>query len=225
MKVLAIDTSSKVLGVAVLDEEGPQAEFNYDFALRHTSHLVPTIKMLLKFMGMALDEIDGYCVSIGPGSFTGLRIGVAAVKAFAAVDNKMVAAVPSLDVLARNIPYADGQVCAVVDAKKEKFYACFYRYKNGKMTKRTPYLLIGYDELIKRTGNSEKDILLVGDGIEKIRLRGALKMRFADESFWYPKAMNVARIGLEMLKKGKTVKDVDALAPVYLFPRDVQCKR
>jgi len=240
MRVLAIETSSAVLGVAILDEDGRQAEFNYSFELRHTSHLIPTVNNLLKFSGRGLEDMDAYCISIGPGSFTGLRIGVSTIKALAATTGKKVAAVPSLDVLARNIPYTDDTICVVVDAKKEKLYACFYEYKKAGLRKISPYLLIGYDDLLKRLGKIKTGTLLVGDGTEKVTSQcGAKrslpeggrsqvpskKLKTTNSEFWYPSAINTARIGLDMLKDGKVVKDVDALVPVYLHPRDVQCKK
>ncbi len=255
MRILAIDTSSKVLGVAVLDDEGREVEFNYSFELRHTSHLVPAIKNMLEFAGIGLKEIDAYCISIGPGSFTGLRIGVSTVKAMALAGDKKVVKVPTLDVLARNIAYAEDVICVVVDAKKEKFYAAFYEYKKEALKRISGYLLLGHDEFFKKL-NEYHDIVLVGDGIEVVKKllsrhceeavgrRSNLKTRFEiasvvpaglprndrtitfmSKEFWFPRALNTARIGLEMLKKGQVVKDVDSLVPIYLHPRDVQCKK
>ncbi len=229
MRVLAIDTSSRVLGVAVLDEDGREAELNYNFELRHTSHLIPTIKNVLKFAGLELKDIDAYCVSVGPGSFTGLRIGVSSIKALAFADKKKVIAVPSLDVLAYNISNTGDTICVIVDAKKEKLYACFYEYKTAVLKKISPALLIGYRDLLDRISKIKNDILLVGDGIEKLIAHSselkASKIKIADKEFWWPRAINVARIGLKMLKKGDVVKKVDSLVPVYLHPRDVQCKK
>jgi tRNA threonylcarbamoyl adenosine modification protein YeaZ len=256
MRVLAIETSSTVLGIAVLDEDGRRIESNYSFELRHASHLIPTINNLLKFSGLKLDDIDAYCVNIGPGSFTGLRIGVSTVKALYAATGKKVVAVPSLDVLAHNIPYTDRTICVIVDAKKEKLYACFYKYMTSTSPHPTPSpqrgegrgegaLLIGYDDLSERLEKIKNGILLTGDGIGKVAAchpdtersegEGSIKRSFglrpqddikcADKEFWYPRAINAARIGLDMLKGGKVVKDVDALVPVYLHPRDVQCKK
>jgi len=231
MRILAIDTSSKVLGVAVLDEEGREIEFNYNFELRHTSHLIPTIKLLLKFAGgLELKDLDAYCLSIGPGSFTGLRIGVATIKALALVDKKKVVAVPSLDALAYNVPYTENKICVVCDAKKEKFYSCFYEYKNAVLRRISPYLLIGLSELSERIKKNQP-LVLLGDGIKKIQIPNpkiqnlSKKVIFTDEKFWYPKAINTARIGIEMLKKGKVVKAVDDLVPLYLHPKDVQCRK
>ena len=231
MRILAIDTSSKVLGVAILDEAGGEFEFNYSFELRHASHLIPTIKNVLGFAQLDLGDIDAYCVSIGPGSFTGLRIGVATVKALAAVDKKKVVAVPSLDVLACNIYDAKKTICVLVDAKKEKLYSAFYAYKSEKLRRVSKDLLIGYDDLLEKIGKYKNGVLLIGDGIEKLRTQNPgprtqkEKMRFVAKEFWHPRAINVARIGLGMLKEERFVKDVDALVPEYMFPRDVQCKK
>lgn len=235
MRVLAIDTSSKVLGVAVLDEDGREVEFNHSFELRHASHLVPTIKKLLNFANLKLKDLDAYCISIGPGSFTGLRIGVSTVKALNIVYNKKIIAVPSLDVLAYNIPYTKATICVAIDAKKEKFYSCFYKYKGTVLKRLSTCKLMGLDELLKRV-NKLKPAVLIGDGIEKIenrepktqepkKLETTSGIIFAKRQFWLPRAITTARIGLDMLKKGKVVKDADKLTPLYLHPRDVQCKK
>jgi tRNA threonylcarbamoyladenosine biosynthesis protein TsaB len=260
MRVLAIDTSSLVLGVAVLDETGQGVEFNYSLDLRHASHLVPTIEKALSFSGLELKDVDAYCVSVGPGSFTGLRIGVSAIKALWLANKKKVVAVPTLDVLARNIPKTDDTICVVVDAKKDKFYARFYKYEHKRhceaecsedeaISKRdcfvpaglplvvgppdllamTPALLVGRDDLLKRLVSIKNDILLTGDGIEKLSTihypLSTKKLKFTTKDFWYPRAINAARIGLEMARQGKVVKDVDALVPLYLHPKDVQCRK
>ncbi|MDD5449618.1 MAG: tRNA (adenosine(37)-N6)-threonylcarbamoyltransferase complex dimerization subunit type 1 TsaB [Candidatus Omnitrophica bacterium] len=234
MKILAIDTSTNVLGVAVLDESGKSVEFNDDRGLRHTSHLIPTVKKALKRARLKLRDLDAFCVSRGPGSFTGLRIGIATVKALGLAAKKKVVAVPSLDVLAQNIPYTKDTICVIGDAKKEKLYACFYKYSDHRPTRFSPYLLISYEELFKRLRKIKNDILLVGDGIKVIRsmvpsggfaLRGPGSIEFTDEKYWYPRALNTAKIGLEMFKNGQTVKDLDSLVPLYLHPRDVQCRK
>jgi tRNA threonylcarbamoyladenosine biosynthesis protein TsaB len=214
-----------MLGVAVLDDNGQGAEFNYNLGLRHASHLVPTIKDVLKFAGLTLKDIDAYCVSIGPGSFTGLRIGVTTVKALALVDKKKVVAVPSLDVLARNAPQTTGRIIGVIlDAKKEKAYACFYQYKNNELKRLSPYLLKSYKELAGDVRRYKAGLLL-GDAAPQLTACSLkLTAKFANAESCHPRAINVARIGLGMLRAGKTVKDIDALAPFYMHAKDVQVR-
>jgi len=227
MRVLAIDTSSKVLGVAVLDEDGREVEFNHSFELRHASHLIPTIKKLLDFANLKLKDLDAYCISIGPGSFTGLRIGVSTVKALNIVYNKKIIAVPSLDVLAYNIPYTKATICVAIDAKKEKFYSCFYKYKGTALKRFSTCKLMGLDELSERI-QAARPIVLLGDGIDKLKTKDQNPksgIKITKQELWLPRAMTTARIGLEMLKKGKVVKDADKLTPLYLHPRDVQCRK
>lgn len=230
MRILAIDTSSRVLGAAVLEEGVREVEFNYNFELRHSSHLVPTIKKILSFSDLGLEAIDAYAVSIGPGSFTGLRIGVATVKALCLVHKKKVAAVSTFDVLAANVIETDDTIAVVIDAKKEKIYACFYEYKKDGLKRISGELLLGYDDLKKRFGKIKNDILLVGDGVEKLSVAGCQlsdkrKIRIASREFWQPRAINAARLGLSMLKSGRFVKDVDGLVPLYMHPHDIQCRK
>lgn len=173
MRVLAIETSSRVLGAAILDQDGREVEFNYSFELRHTSHLIPTVSNLVEFCGLKPRDMDAYCVSIGPGSFTGLRIGVMTVKALALAIPKKVVAVPSLDAIAEGAPAATGVICAAVDAKKEKFYSCFYERKKGILKRLSPYLLVSANELLDKIKAVKHDILVTGDGIEKFKVQGS----------------------------------------------------
>ena len=124
MKCLAIDTSGDHLTVALIDGENVTCEFCQDTGLRHSISLMPYIESVLSKANVSVKDIDVYSCVIGPGSFTGIRIGVSTVKAFSYANNKPVLPVTSFDVLEYNKPY--GKNLTVIDARHDNYYACAY---------------------------------------------------------------------------------------------------
>ena len=124
MKCLAIDTSGDHLTVALIDGEKVVYEFCQDTGLRHSISLMPYIEAVLNKAGVSISDIDVYSCVIGPGSFTGIRIGVSTVKAFSYANDKPVLPITSFDVLEYNKPC--GKNLTVIDARHDNYYACFY---------------------------------------------------------------------------------------------------
>src|SRR5512142_2291842 len=127
MKVLGIDTSTMMGAVGIVDGEELIAELRTNVSVTHSERLMLHVDGLLKSARLTLSDIDGFAVTVGPGSFTGLRIGLAAVKGLAYGTRKPVAGVSTLDVLADNLPYCKYQVCPVLDARKKMVYAAIYK--------------------------------------------------------------------------------------------------
>ena len=164
MIILAIDTSTRFLSVAVADGDRALSSYHREAHMRHSSRLIPTIEACLKRARLKLKDVDGFAVSIGPGSFTGLRIGVTTVKALAFSLKRPVAAVPTLDAIAEGAKRFKGVISPVIDAKKRKVYSCFYESDGKRIKRLTKYLLIEPDRLAKMTerfGN----VLRLGDGV------------------------------------------------------------
>ena len=151
MNILGVDTSTKKLSVCVLKDDLILANFNSTALQRHSSMLVPVIEKVLKKSKLPLKDIDGFAISIGPGSFTGLRIGVSSIKALSMATGKPIVAVPSLDVLARNATSTRDLICPIVDAKKSNVYACFYRPSKGKLITLAEYMLSSVHDVAART--------------------------------------------------------------------------
>jgi len=138
MKLLAIDTSTDYLSLAVMDGSDALSRIHRSEPRSHSSLLMPMIDEVLSRAKTALRDLDGFCLSIGPGSFTGLRIGVAAIKGLAVITKKPIVTVPTLDAVAENAKEFHGIICAVLDARKGKVYACIYRSDGIR-----PYKVIG----------------------------------------------------------------------------------
>ena len=219
MKILGIDTSTKNLSVAILDEDRLLAEFNGRDRLRHSQDLIPRIASLLKSARLALSDLDGFAVSIGPGSFTGLRIGVTTLKGLNLVTGKPIAAVPTLDALAYNISGEYKNICVIVDAKKNKVYACIYTKIDDKIKRETEYLLLPIEELLERI---DSPAIFLGDGIGLYKEAISNKLnsaQFAEENLWFPKASIVSKLGIEKLRKDE-ITGGDELVPMYLYSRE-----
>ena len=222
MNLLAIDTSTKYLSLAVTDGIKVLGRIHRKADMMHSTLLVPMIDKLLKKTRTKLKSIDCFVVSIGPGSFTGLRISVATVKGLAYVTKKPIVTVPTLDVIAENAKGFKGVICPVLDARKNKVYSCIYK-SDGKVIKRiSKYLLEPLEDLKKRV-ERYKDIIFLGDAVEKGLIYRSPTSYGSRTSFWYPKADIAARMGLEYFRKKRFVKAED-LEPLYLYSRECDIK-
>ena len=232
MKILYLDTSSKFLSLAVAEDAKVLRRMHRALDRKHSLQLVALIDKILKKARLSLKQLDGFCIGKGPGSFTGLRIGITTVKGLAFVLRKPVVAIPSMDILVQNArPLINRsknlsvQVCSIIDAKQNKVYACLYQAKNGKIVRKSGYLLLSFEGLLKKL---KGEIIFLGDAIllyrEEIRKSRKIKPIFAEEKFWYPKATCAVTLALERFHKGK-FEDVNSLAPLYLYPKECQIKR
>jgi len=216
VKILGIDTSTKTGSVAVVSENGVIAQYSLNIEVTHSERLMSTVDRVLKDTDLAVSDLVGFAVAIGPGSFTGLRISLATVKGLALATGKPVAAVPTLQALAWNLPYAAYPVCPLLDARKNEVYAALYRFDEKTLSQVLPETVIPLDRLAKWL--SEKTVF-TGEGsriyrtdIQKILGERAL---FAPQSAVLPSAAAVAEIGLNLIKSGRQA-ELDGLAPLYI---------
>ena len=219
MTLLAIETATRQLGVAVVDGEAVLSSYELLADNPHAVELPAAVSRVLKAARMTLHQLDGFVVDIGPGSFTGLRIGLAFVKALAFSTKKPVIGVPSLDVLAANVPFAPRPVCPVLDAKQQNVYAALFLTGERQITKRTDYLLGPAAEVL--AGFTEPAVFL-GDGCGRYRdliLKSCPKAEFAASELWLPRAATLGRLGAQRFAEGKS-DDPAQLVPMYLYPMD-----
>lgn len=187
---------------------------------RHSSLLIPKIKEMLKKVSFSIDGVDAFVIGLGPGSFTGLRIGVSAVKGFGIATKKPCVGVASIDAIAMNAGEKEASVVPIIDAKRQNVYGAIYK----KGVKKSKYLLLKIDELLKKI---KGPVVFLGDGIdlyrEKIEKRNK-KAVFLNEKYWYPRASNLIKLALPKIKRYKN-RDLNKLDPIYLYPKDCQVKR
>jgi len=219
MKILAIETSTRNLGIAIADENSILAEYKGIAELKHSQDLVPNIERLLKKSGLSLRDIDCLAISIGPGSFTGLRVGVSILKGLNMVTKIPIVTIPTLDAIAYNAVDKKRPICVVVDAKKNNLYTSLYKPEAGGIIRLWDYVLITPDELLKKI---DGETLFLGDGIKPYGrlIKEILKSaRLADMKYWFPDVKIVARLGMAKFKN-KELQDPDTLVPMYIYSRE-----
>lgn len=218
MIVLAVDTASSFGGVAVLnDENGGLSECRVGRVKRQFSEgVTEMIGLCLSNVSMTIDDVDCFAVTAGPGSFTGLRVGLSVVKGLAFATGKPVVAVSSLLAHAWMFPYAQENVCALLDARKREIYAAVYRWDAEKFSTVVGEHAYGVDDLLARI---DAPTIFVGDGLCVYRAHiektlGAY-CRFAQEHLAGSLPSGVARLGAIKARRGEYV-DIPTLAPEYL---------
>lgn len=219
MKLLALETSTKQLGVAIVDGERLLSSSSVLDEYPHAVELPAAVARVLKAAHLTLKEIDALVVDLGPGSFTGLRIGLAFAKALAFPTTKPMVGVASLDVLAANVLFANGVVCPVLDARQKNVYLARYHMEHGRPKRVSEYLLGPLGELLPPL---REPIILLGDGCALYRdrlLERCPKAQIAPTELWLPNAATLARLGHERFAQGQR-DDPATLVPLYLYPLD-----
>lgn len=217
MIVLSMDSSSLVTTVALLKDEHLLGEFTLNFKREHSVILMEKIEMLLKDCNIDISEVDGFVVSKGPGSFTGLRIGMATVKGLSAGSNKPYISVSSLDALAYSLSTFDGIICPIMDALRDSVFTCMYKSSNGKLEKVIDYSALSLDELVEELKEKNESVIFTGDGVYKYKeylLEKLPNAKFAPNHLSVVKASSLGEIGMELLKSGQC-DDINS-SPLYL---------
>jgi len=219
MKILAVDTSSVVAGIAVMDDEQLLYEAYSHNRRNHSEILMPLMEHALKSCGMTVQDIDLLAVSIGPGSFTGLRIGVSTIKGLAQALDIPIAGVPTLDVLAHNVITNNSLVCPVMDARRDQVYTALYRREGDFCTRLMPYSALHISELAEKLIGYGEPVIFTGDGIASYKAK--LKEMMGDSALFAPsylalqRASVIAWLGRKEAAAGRTVTCFD-LEPFYL---------
>ena len=215
MKVLGIETSGFVGNIAVCDGNRVVARKTYGKNFSHGKEIISSLDSLFKEIEWEPCDIDLIAVSTGPGSYTGLRVGVTCAKTLAYGLGKPVIDVPTLDVLVENVKDNGAKtICPVLDAKRKSVYACIYDRSNNESRKTTDFLIISPDSLIDILPEST---IIFGDGIAPYREIFSQKNLtiVEDEKLCIADAADVARLGLERYEQGIRC-EINALAPLYL---------
>jgi tRNA threonylcarbamoyladenosine biosynthesis protein TsaB len=218
VRLLAVETSTLAGGVALLEGERLRGEYLLDVSATHSERLMPAIDRLLADAGWTAAELQGLAVAVGPGSFTGLRIGLSAVKGLALALGIPVAAVPTLDAMAAALPYASLPVCPVLDARKGEVYACLYRWEGAAMERQWEYLVLTPPDLAARL---TEPVLLLGDGAHLIETPHA---RPVPPHRRVPSPSAVGVLGVERLAGGQPAA-AGELVPIYLRRSEAELKR
>jgi tRNA threonylcarbamoyladenosine biosynthesis protein TsaB len=222
MKILAVDTATRSCSVAIVDKESLLAEVTLIRDQTHSRHLMGMIKKANELSGLFISDMDGFAVTRGPGSFTGLRIGLSTIKGLAAASGKPMVGVSSLEVLAIQSYVSSFLICPLIDARRGEVYYSNYRYKNGRLSQMIAEQVATPKEAL--TGIYEPCIF-VGTGAtlyqETIRFKLGEFAHFAAPAQNTISAATVAFLSLNRFQSGDTDDD-RSLTPCYLRKSDAE---
>ncbi|MCE5185981.1 MAG: tRNA (adenosine(37)-N6)-threonylcarbamoyltransferase complex dimerization subunit type 1 TsaB [Planctomycetaceae bacterium] len=228
---LAIETSGRTGSVAIGRDGAVIAQQPFSGLIRHSAELFPSIESLLGHAGATAADIGQVCITVGPGSFTGLRIAVTAAKMFHLALNTELIALDSLDVTAENASrymQAFGQdlncIAVVLDAKKDYFYAAAYRRCGSDWVKSQDTRMLTTEQILDELRLLNTRVFMLGEALvyHKSRFEAAF-ISFLDPAYWPPQAANMFR--LAALKSDSSVfADPIALTPLYIRKPDVVVK-
>jgi len=240
MNILAIDTSSKYLCLSIAKDDKLVAGMRRPFARELSGKIIPSIDAALKQSKVSLKAIDYFGIGLGPGSFTGLRIGLAAVKGLIFPFRKPIIGVGSLDLLARAVSNHSGLVCPIVDARRSLVYAAIYKMTDRHLMRKSRYLLVSVEKLLSSLKGKD-EVVFLGNGLnlytDEIKKKLGSLAILADESLWYPReealmssvkekinASAALSIDTERRRsiKNKEFSDLHKLVPLYLYPKECQ---
>lgn len=225
MKILGLDTSTLMTTCAVMDNDTLIGEFSLSLDMSHSEALVPMIKSLLDNLNLNVKDMDGFAVAIGPGSFTGLRIGLATAKAFSHAMDKPIIGVSSLQALALNV-VGHKIVVPMMDARRDRVFTGIYDLSGVDIKTILQADAIEVSDLIKILEKKQESVYLLGDGATKYR--AIFKKELGEKVKFLPGHLNLSRASSVCMLARQRLKDGDVdniynLSPEYL--RDSQAQR
>lgn len=220
MKILALETSAKAVSAAVSEDGRILAAGYQDTGLTHSRTLMPIVEHILQNTGLTMADVDAVAVAAGPGSFTGIRIGVSAAKGLAFAADKPAIAVSTLAAMARNAAFAGGLVICAMDARRNQIYNALFEARDGALTRLTPDRAIGLAELAEELQSDPRPKTVVGDGARlccDYLTAAGIPCRLAPPHLVMQNAVSVA-LEAEVLAAAGALVSPQALEPVYLRP-------
>ncbi|MBF0556960.1 MAG: tRNA (adenosine(37)-N6)-threonylcarbamoyltransferase complex dimerization subunit type 1 TsaB [Nitrospirae bacterium] len=221
MRILSIDTSGSVCGAAVVDSAAGLlscASVNLDAVKSaHSAYLMTIIEFILKEAALDVRDMDAFAVVVGPGSFTGLRVGIATVNGLCYATGKPAAAVSSLEALAWNFPFAACPVCAIIDARQGEVYAAVFEWSDGGFNTIVGHQILSIPDLLAMRVLNKGRVIFTGGGVNahKFAITGALggAAFFLEADKTHISPYVVGTLGLKMAARGEFVHE---LRPVYI---------
>jgi tRNA threonylcarbamoyladenosine biosynthesis protein TsaB len=231
VKILCVDTSTRRLCLGVSDGSKVY-EYGLELGTRISALLVLTIKRVLENLGWEVSDIDYFCAGIGPGSFTGIRVGLATLKALSWSLKKPLVGIPSLDTLAQNAIPKSAFIIPVIDAKRGLVYSGIYRSQNARFKRISGYSLSNPSELVQKIrermpAKAFKDSVMLGDGLNicyQECAAGLKGMKFMDKDHWRLEGRHLIELA-KLFIQDKKAADAFGIEPLYLYPKDCQIRQ
>lgn len=224
MIVLGINTSTLEGSVALMSEKGLICEYFLHVEATHSERLLPSIDLLMREGRLHFQDLSGIAVAIGPGSFTGLRIGLASAKGLAMASSLPLIGIPTLEAMARNLPFCRHPICPMLCARKREVYWALYRFEQESLIQMEAEGVSNPGEVAKRIRGRT---VFLGDGAyafaEEIKNILKEKAILAPLALGYVRASVVAEMGMERLKRGEK-DDLETLVPRYVRRSEAEIK-
>lgn len=217
MKVLAVETATSWQSVAILDDSRVLARHDQDAAGSHAKLLLPTIDRLFHETGLTLKQLDGLVVSIGPGSFTGLRVGLATILGFRTISRLPLAVVPTLEGMAWNLRGTSTLLCPILNSRREELYWALFRWTSDDRLERVVSEQVGTPIIL---GSSlTESVLVFGEGwtVEELAIRASTSSSVTvteAPDFAKPSAVSIGLAGIERLRRGEYAGT--GISPLYV---------
>lgn len=217
MKILAVDCSAGPASCTVLENNTVLASGFCNVKLTHSQTLIPMINNALYSAMLSIKDIDLFAVNNGPGSFTGIRIGISAIKGLALAENKPCVAVSTLESIAHLFGNFNGVICAVMDARCKQVYNALFRIEKGNVTRLCQDRAVSVDSVVEELKNIKDDIIISGDGAGLFSdlCDCCENIKIASEPYRYQNAVGTAIIASMKYEKGEILSS-DELMPFYL---------
>ncbi len=229
MKILAIETSTMLGGIALIDDLSRLfAEIRFNVESTHSERLMIGLDHILKQTSLNISDIDVFAISIGPGSFTGLRIGLSSVKGFSYATGKPIVSVPTLEALAWHFPYAKFPVCPMLDARKKEVYTALFKWNNAEFRQVIDITSIKVEEILEKINVfCNGKIIFTGEGAilyrDKIKKIMGSRAIFPPHDKMIPSPSNIATLGIKKALQGE-FSDPISLVPFYLRKSEAEIK-
>lgn len=223
MLILGIESATVQVGCAIGGHEGVLASAHSARGKRHAENLVPAIEFICGQAQIELDDIGLVAVDLGPGLFTGLRVGVATAKAVAFALRVPMIGVSSLDLLAFPVRFSNRLIVATIDARRDEIYHASYRQVPGGVQRVTDYAVGSPDDLASDLFATGEEALVVGDGVHRYReaFEGIARVEIADPDTSYPSASSLVQLAHAQALR-EEFSQIDAIAPIYLRRPDAE---
>ena len=222
MLVLGIDTATPIGSIGLIEDDMVIAEYVLNVVETHSARLMPALDDMLRRASVDRSEIDAIAVTRGPGSFTGVRVGVATAKGLAFALKKPIIGVISLDVLAFNLRFHGGIICPMLDARKKQVFTAFYQDSNGKIRRISDYKSISPEILLK---SIRRKTIFAGTGVDIYK--SLILSKLKERAIFPPLPLHrihpevIGTLALEALEK-KEETDPITLVPFYIRPSDAE---